>query len=240
MRFISYLLETRSVPLVEKHDLVLQKVIDALDNSHVEYSDSKILFDVGDVSGTPKLKGLKIVIRPGSEDTVRLGRGRGGEYAIVVSTKGGLPGRQEIDSFLSGAEVYAGFQKAYTDYVTNFHDHDKEYDKSDTESQIQMNSRDEFEGCYNTLVAAVKDHCAKYHDSVKELDNEANRIANVGKKSAIELAKTRLKDDMIGADANAFVVKVLKFPEADFSKHLDKEWKERLSSRLSNYYTQNF
>lgn len=240
MRFISYLIENRTEVLTEKHDLVLQKVIDALDNSHVDYSPTKITFDVGDVSNTPKLKGLKLVIRPGQTNEVKLGKSRDGVFAIVVSTTEDLPGRQEIDSFLSSSNIYSGFKNAYTQYVQNFHDHDKDYEPSDSEVEISLNNRNGFESSYNDLIDAIRNHTKQYEDSVKELDAEEQRVANIGRKKTIEVAKSNLRTEYLGADGNEFATKVLKLPQADFAKHLNKEWKEKLQARLVNYFNQNF
>lgn len=238
MRFTSYLIETHNTPhtLMEQHELVLQKVIDAVDNGHVEYGDSKISFDIGNISDTPQLRGLKLVIRPAQHDDIKLGRAKDGTYAIVIHTTEDMPGRKDIDTFLASKPIYAGFRRAYEKYVKNFHDHSKKYEPNETQQKVAANSRDNFEGSYTELMQAVAEHNKKYTDSIKEIDKEMDKIANVGRKKTLELAKEQLKADYLGKNAKEFVSKVMQLPQADFTKHLEKEWKEKLESRLVNYY----
>lgn len=242
MRFTSYLIETHkhARTLMEKHELVLQKVIDAVDNGHVEYGDSKISFDIGDISDTPQLSGLKLVIRPAASDEIKLGRDKDGRYAIVINTTSDMPGRMDIDTFLASKPIYAGFQKAYETYVKNYHDHSKEVTPNATQQKVAANSRENFEGAYTGLMHAIGEHTKKYHDSIKQIDAEIDKIANIGRKKTLELAKDNLRDEFLGKDAKEFVAKVMKLPAAEFTKHLDKTWKEKLESRLSNYFTSTY
>lgn len=241
MRFTSFLIESRKNEiLTEKHDLVLQKVLDAVDNGHVEYSDTKIAFDIGQMTDSPKLRGLKLVIRPGAEDSVKLGQAKDESFAIVITTKGDMPGRQDIDTFLATKPVYAGFKRAFKTYVSKYHDHDKEYDPSNTDKRVQSNSREGFEGAYNDLMTAASKHHKKYTDAIAEIDKEMGMIANVGRKKALELAKDNLRDEYIGKNAKEFISKIYGLPEADFNNHLDKQWKEKLEARLTSFYNGNY
>ncbi len=243
MRFKSYLIETHQhkVLLNEKHDLVLQKVLDAVDNGHVEYSDSKIMFDIGDMADSPKLRGLKLVIRPGKEESVKLGKQKTGDgYAIVVTTKGEMPGRQDIDTYLSQRAIFSGFKRAYKTYVNKFHDHDAEYEPSATEVKVKANSREGFEGSYNDLLQTINDQNKKYTDAIAEIDSEMDKIANVGRKQALELAKENLRDEYLGKSAKEFISKILALPGAEFAQHLDKEWKAKLENRLTSFYNGNY
>ncbi len=241
MNFINYLIETRSKPqnLTEKYDLVLQQVIDGVDNGHVDYLDSKITFDIGEISDTPKLRGLKLVIRQGKSDSIKLGHSKDDTYAIVIDTTQPLPERKSIDTFLASKQVYAGFKKAYENYVNNHHDKNKEYDSNDVENRVKHNSRESFEENYNGLIEAIRGQNKQYLAAVAEIDKELDNIANVGRKHALILAKEKLKDDYLGKSDKEFISKSLALPEAEFSKHLEKEWKEKLESRLKSYYNAN-
>lgn len=242
MRFTSYLIETHNKPKIinEKHDLVLQKVLDAVDNGHVEYGDNKISFDIGDMSDTPKLQGLKLIIRAGNSNDIKLGRDRDGNYAIVIHTTEAMPAREQIDTFLAGKKIYTGFKKAYEQYVKNFHDHDKEYEPNDTETKLKANSRDSFEGTYNDLITAVREQHKKYTEATAEIDKELGKIANVGRKKALELAKEKLRDDYLGKNEKEFISKIMALPEAKFAQHLDKEWKAKLEARLTSFYNSSY
>ncbi|QDJ96508.1 hypothetical protein Xoosp13_322 [Xanthomonas phage Xoo-sp13] len=242
MRFTQFLVEdaTKSRPLVEKHDLVLQKILDAVDEGHVEYSDDKISFDIGDMSDTPKLKGLKLVIRAGKSGNIKLGRDREGNYAIVIDTTDNMPGRQDIDTFLASKPIYAGFKKAYENYIKNHFDSEKDYGMNDTQTKLQANSRENFEEGYGELIASVREQHQQYTKAVAEIDKELSQIANLGRKKSLELAKENLKAEYLGKTDKEFVSKTLSLPEAAFVKHLDKQWREKLEARLSSFYNSNY
>lgn len=241
MSFINYLIETRlkEQNLSEKHDLVLQQVIDGVDNGHVDYLGSKISFDIGEISDTPKLRGLKLVIRPGKTDSVKLGHAKDDTYAIVIDTTEALPEREAIDTFLAGKKVYAGFKKAYEKYIKNHFDSSKEYEPNDVENKVKHNSRDTFEDSYTGLIEAIRGQNEKYMAAVAEIDKELDNIANIGRKQALVLAKGKLKEEYLGKTDKEFISKAMALPEADFAKHLEKEWKEKLEARLKSYYNAN-
>lgn len=238
MRFKHFLVETHSVTLLEKHDLVLQKVIDALDNSHVDHDESKISFDVGIVSGTPKLRGLRVVIRPSSKNQIRLGRDSSG-YAIVIDTTKDMPNRTDIDTFLSTKDVYDGFASAYKEFINTVFDGTKEYEQTETEQSLQINNRGGFESAYEDLIEAIMSRTQEYQSAVEEIDRQLNIIGNAGKKTVLTQAKENLKNEYFGKDVKEFVSKVMALPEAEFVKHLDKEWKGKLDGRLASWYGSN-
>lgn len=222
--------------LKENHELVLQKMIDALDYSHVDYDSSKIMFDLGAVAGTPKLSGLKVVIRPSNTDSIRLGKSSNGDFAIVVDTTKDMPNRSDIDSFLSNKDVYSGFAKAYKQYVTNHFDSSKEYDQTPTEKSLEINSREGFEDGYEKLIAAIRNNVQEYQKAIKEIDSQLGTMGNIGRKASLELAKNNLRDDYFGKTEKEFLSKVYALPEAEFLKILSPEWKEKLESRLRQFY----
>lgn len=242
MRFTKFLIESKQAEKIlhEKHDLVLQKVLDAVDNGHVDYSDERILFDIGEISDTPQLRGLKMVIRSGGENNIRLAKAKDSNYAIVIDTTEQLPNRQDIDTFLARKEVYSGFKRAYERYAKKYHDKNKVYEPNETQQQVNANSREAFETNYNDLIKAIGSHHQKYSQAVAEIDKELGSIANVGRKQALELAKNKLRDEYLGKDDKEFLSKVLNLPEAGFHKHLDKTWKSKLEGRLGSYYKSTY
>ena len=241
MRFTQFLIETHQITAIlnEKYDLVLQKIVDAVDNGHVDYSAGKISFNIGELTDTPKLRGLKLVIRPGETENIRLGRDKDGKSVIVIDITEALPERKEIDTFLASKKVYR-FEKAYEEYVKNHHDHNAEYEDNATQSNLKYNERDTFEDSYNTLIDGIQGHARSYTQATGEIDKELGKVANVGRKTALDLAKNKLRDDYFGQDEKQFISKVLALPEADFVKHLNKDWKSKLEARLASYYKSNY
>lgn len=239
MSFKHYLIESHSTRLLEKHDIVLQQIIDALDNGHVDFSDDKITFDIGTLINQPKLKGLGVAIRKGNAKAVRLGQNKDGGHSIVIDTDK-MPARQDIDGLMASKDVYGQFGTAYNKYMNTYFDKTKEYDVSDTEKFLQHNNRDGFEGFYQDLLKGIEDHTSQFTSAVSELDKELDSNAHTGRKMALEQAKKKLRDEYIGATDKDFISKILKLPQAEFSNNLDKTWKSKLEGRLGSYYTSKF
>lgn len=238
MSFKQFLIESHTQKLLEKHDVVLQQIIDALDDGHVEYGEDKIDFDIGNLINQPKLKGLGVAIRKGKAG-VRLGQNKAGGHSIVIGTDK-MPSRQDIDGLLASKDVYGQFGNAYSKYMKTYFDKNKEYDITDTEKFIQHNNRDGFEGSYSDLLKGIEDHTSQYTKAVSELDKELEGNAHSGRAMALEQAKKKLRDEYIGASDKDFIGKVMKLPQAEFSNALDKEWRAKLDGRLGNYYASKF
>ena len=79
----------------------------------------------------------------------------------------------------------------------------------------------------------------EYQSAVEEIDRQLNIIGNAGKKTVLTQAKENLKNEYFGKDVKEFVSKVMALPEAEFVKHLDKEWKGKLDGRLASWYGSN-
>ena len=54
-------------------DLIYQKLLDVLDNAHIDFDDDEISFHIGRVIKNSKIN-ISMVIRPGDSDVVRLGK----------------------------------------------------------------------------------------------------------------------------------------------------------------------
>lgn len=244
MKFSQYLIENKaqrdSKILLEKSDLVLQQIVDAIDGGHIDSAEDSMSFSIGDLIGQPTLRALNMMIRKNAkgDKQVRLGQGKNGNYSIVIDTDK-LPGRDGLDGFLSTTDMYTGFQNAYAKYMDSYHDRTKEYDSNVTQKQLEANSRDSFEDNYSKLIAAITAQSGKYNDSLSQL-GDGSDLANPGKKHALELARKNLLSDFIGADEKDFMAKALKLPEAEFTNLLDKDWKGKLDSRLSGYYKSKY
>lgn len=240
MSFKNYLIESyNDKMLMERHDIVLQQIIDALDGGHIDYDDGKADFDIGTLINQPKLKGLGVAIRKGTKAGARLGQTKDGKYSIVIDTDK-MPARQDLDALLASKDIYAAFGIAYKDYMKNYFDKTKEYDISDTEKHIQHNNRDGFEGYYQDLMKGISEYTGQYDAAVGELDKELETVAHSGRQMALELAKQKLRDEYIGASDKDFISKIMKLPQAEFSGSLNKDWKTKLESRLGSYYTSKF
>jgi hypothetical protein len=241
MRLIQYLVEQSNQKLLENHELVLQQVIDGIDDGHVDCAEDRMTFNIGNLINQPKLKGLDVIVRkmaPG-ESPIRLAQNKDGNFVIVIDTDE-LPNRSDLDSYLSSKEIYGGFGQAYNSYIGKHFDPTKEYDKNDTEKHLDFNNRDGFEKSFMELLKGIEDTNGKYNQSLTELDKEGENVAHHGRKQTLELARQNLRDEYIGKDAKEFIAKVLKLPQAEFSNSLDKTWRGKLDSRLSNYYDSKF
>jgi hypothetical protein len=240
MNFKSFLINNNKTILNENHELTLQKIIDSIDDKHVDYSDNKITFDVGEVAEIPKLKGLNIIIRKSNKDSVRLGKDTNGRYSIVVDSSSKLPDRTDIDKFLSSVKIYKGVSQAYKKYINLYFDNKKESKLTDTEENVLLNNRTSFEDAYNSIIKNIRDKHDEYTATIAEIDKELHKNANVGKKHSLELAKNKIKNEYIGKDSNEFLSKVKKLPAATILNKLDKEWLAKFDSRIKSFYNTNY
>lgn len=241
MSFKNYLIEQHSHKLLERHDIVLQQIIDMIDSGHIDYAEDKVDFDIGTLIGQPKLKGLGVAIRKSADKSkkVRLGQREDGGYAIVIDTDE-IPVRQDIDALLSSKDVYGQFGSAFNRYMKTYFDKTKEYDSTKNEVLAQTNNRDAFEGYYSELLKGIGEYRTEYDSAVGEIDKELGTVAHSGRKLSLELAKQKLRDEYIGATDKDFISKVMKLPNAKFGDNLNKDWKAKLEARLGSYYGANF
>ena len=233
MRFSTYLTENKN--LKTEATLVLHKIINMVDNGHVDMNEADIRFNVGPMIHKGAYDALKVVIRKADKISVKLGKSKEGTPVIVVDTKK-LPERKQIDSLLSEKDIFDGFVTAFVSYLQNVHDHTADHSKHDAEVEVDNNSN--FEDNYNALIAEFnKSNVEAYTKAAEEVQTQVNNNANIIKHETTKLSIKNLQKEYLGTTENEFLAIVKKLPGFKKFDRLQKELSTKLDSRLKTYFT---
>lgn len=228
-------------------DLIFQKLLDVLDHGHLDFDEDRIEFHIGRLTKNSGVD-LRCVIRNGNDENVRLGKNKeSGEFTVVVDTRGKLPVRSEIDSFLSKDRSRAqGMKGAISEYLQDFHGtSDEPSAKTGYEEEAEANTSANFEARYEQAIKKIKEQIHEYKGVVAELD-ELEQTEDYGKKATIQAAKKELVKEYFGDDVEGFkkiarghMSKDEHGENTGFANNLSKENKERLENRLESFYDQH-
>jgi len=235
MKFLDYLLEG-----AEKKNtvmLVLQKIIDMVDDGHVDYSEDEISINIGKLIKDKKYYDFKIIIQKGTPHNVRLAQTTDdGKYVIVIDAPR-LPAREKIDTFLSKTATVSKFIPAFQKYLDKYHKVDDTVEASTSyEKGKQVNTRSNFEKKYKELNASIKSKLEDYEKAKADIEDEMEDTGLSGRREVLKLSLDTLKKEYLGSNAKEFVSKMLKLADEDFVTHLDKELKNKLTTRLTDFY----
>ena len=232
MRFSTFLAEKANTN--NEAIFVLHKIISLIDNGHVDVSDSDIRFSVGHLIKQGALNELRVVIRKGSTEQVRVGVDKNGKAAIVVDTKE-LPDRKSIDTLLSKKPVFDGFVAAFKSYMDTHHNHDAEYEKH--ENEVALENEGGFNENYEALIAEFKEKNIDVFEKTNAelnsyLETEATDLNSESVKGSIE----NIKRDILGTTETEFINIVKKLDTYKKFEGVSKELKTKLDSRLKSYF----
>lgn len=213
--------------------LVLQKIIDMVDDGHVDYSDDKININVGRLIKNKNFYNFLLIIRKSNTANIRLGTDNSDNYVIVIDTKT-LPKREKIDSFLSHARYFDKIVNGIKAYLSNHYAESDADEETSYEKRKSSNSRESFEENYSKIKDNINGLIEEYKKSKQSLERELEETGSPSKKEMINQAIKKLRDDILGSNAKEFINKMIK--DNEFINHLDKEWKNKLTSRLEDYY----
>lgn len=219
---------------------VLRKIVDMIDDGHVNYSKDKLSFNVGSLIHDKKYSNLDIHIIQSKDNSVSLGRHKSEEkHALFIKTTD-YPSRETIDSFLQKEEHIHKFKEAFNKFLNDADiDITQEYEGSQKEQSKKINTREEFEQLYNDITAKLSEVLSQYKKAQTELENRYKKASNdLGEKEIIQSSMNKLKKNMLGSNVNEFKSKALKIIDDKF-KLLNKEYKDKLLSRLENFYENN-
>lgn len=235
--FVSHILESQSVETEAM--IVLRKIIDMVDDGHVDYSSNKIKINVGKLIKNKKYDNLVIYIKAGKTD-YKLGRHKNdNKYAMFFYTPK-LPQRENIDDFLSdqtrSSKFKETFLKFFNDAVFEDNGKDSEYEKS-----TNLNQRNAFEKSYIELVDKLNKQYEHYESATKEIQNKIdNSNHDLGHHEVLKISLNKLKKDMVGSNVQEFKSKAIDLYGKENYKLLNSEYRTKLDSRLSDYYEQKY
>lgn len=232
MRFINYLIEASKKN--GRHALTYQKLLQALDTSHVKATDTDYSFNLGAIVKDSTLSGLNVIIKQGTPDA-KLGQKKDGSMVLVVTTDKLPKSRKDIDTLLSTDEAIMNkFISSIEKYFTSYRDKSKEEDKYPQEKTEELTDNNTIEDKYKALT----DRIDALNDEFNKASSSIEDGADVFKNATNSMAKMKLKTNYFGNDENDFVKMMLKLPEADFIKMLSKDQSKKILSRLNSYRIQ--
>jgi hypothetical protein len=235
MSFKKFLVEDSNKKVDAQVDLIYQKVLDNLDESHIEASNERIAFNVGKIIKNSALNNLYFTIRGNSEENVRMGTDRQGRPTIVIDTREKIPHRRDAGKFLENPKISDKIKSQIRKWLDKHYDPESEVEPSTGyESKKKINS--DFEDHYEELIKAVNKKVDDFHGAKSYLKTKHDSTGSTGRKEIITSAMTQLLRDQMGTSAKEFMGIVMKLPQASFIQHLSPDAKKIVMARLENYY----
>lgn len=224
-------------PVENEAMLVLQKIIDMVDDGHVDYDTKKIRINVGRLIKDKRYNNLDIYIVKGNED-IKVGRHSDDNRHAIFIYATTLPKRENIDDFLSDGQRAAKFKASFVKFFNDaVFDESDDNDGSDYEKASSLNNRTSFEKSYIELVAKLNNMMGEFNMAKKELDDRMEKASeDLGHKEVINMSITKLKREMLGSNVNEFKSKAIDLYGKEQYKLLDKDFKSKLDARLTDYY----
>lgn len=229
--------------LLEKHQqnnaalIILQKIIDMVDDGHVDYSSDNIKINIGKLIKDSNLYDLTMIIRGGRPHNIRLAKDADDKFAIVVDTSK-LPSRENIDKFLSRKENTEKFNREFSKYLKNHHvaADERGVEKATAyEKTKQYSNRNDFEKNYNEIISSVKTKIEEYKKAKADIEKQLEQTGSPAQAASLKMAIDHLKNDYFGNSSSEFASKALK-DAGEFKDHLTPELKKKMMTRLQDFY----
>jgi len=224
-------------------DLIYQKMLDVLDDAHIDFDKDKICFHIGRITKNSAVD-LFMTIRPSDAPSVRLGK-KDGVMHIVVDVEDRLPVRTEIDAFLAKDRKRASAIKACIDnYMSQHYSGDSDGSKTRYEDEQLVNGKKYFEAMYEKVVAELHDRIEEYNEACDDLnqqmDTEDTGVRETGKVAHRHLAKEYFGDNLeeFKKIAMGILNNGVDGKNSAMQRQLTKENKEKLENRLDSFYDQ--
>lgn len=233
MNFKSFLLESIKNPRLFA-EITFQNILNNLDYGYVDYTDDKTTFSVGKITKNSSLNNLYIIIRKSNNDKVSYGNfsQKDGNVIVIDTTK--YPKRANIDSFLSGD---TSLHKKILQCIEKHSDNvDETGPKNDNELRTHLTNKKNVEAEYDKLLQYISTINKQYKHAVSELGSEMKKTVNYGKQLEHEKAMELLKYDYFGKSAKEFISKLASHQSGKFLQLLDKQYKQYIESRLTDYW----
>jgi hypothetical protein len=218
--------------------LILHKIMDMIDNAHVDHTDDSISFAVGKVIHDKKYNNFHIIIKKSDKNEVHLGRHKTDErHALMIETTN-LPERGDISSFLSKEEMIKSFKAKFGQFMNDaVIDDTKDHKESRYEATNRLNDNSEFEKLYSELVQKLNELFGQYTQAKKYIEKKMSQVSDdLGEKEILKSSAARLKKDYLGSSVEEFKNKAKDLLGKDKFKLLNKEYREKLEKRLESFY----
>lgn len=238
--FKTFLIEFAK-PVKNQVDIMYQSMLDNLDETHIEFSDDKLLFNVGKTIKNSTYNLLDFVVRIASKPAIRLGHDEQDKHAIVIDTTGKLPSRTTLKRFMEHGKYADRIKEQIKKYLKKQGDSLGESDPEKVttyEKTKEVNTN--YEAHYEKLIKAIDKKLADLGQAKDYIKNKHTDNANHAKQAVADAALGHLHSNEFGEGFNGFKSSVLKLPEAQFIKQLESEAKKKVLSRLESYWEHKF
>jgi hypothetical protein len=217
--------------------IVLRKVIDMVDDGHVDYSDNKIHINIGTLIHDKKYNNLDMFIVKSDKNGMQIGRHSSEEkHAIVILTPK-LPQRDKIDDFLEQKERVSNFKSLFVKFVNDAVIDVGNVAGTRIEQGTQLNTREEFEKLYNNIIQELEKVFSQYLSAKKDIYNRIDKASNeMGQREILKASALKLRKEMLGSTVEEFKKKAIEIIGPEKYKLLNKEFREKLDSRLESFY----
>lgn len=218
--------------------IVLRKIIDMVDDGHVDYGDKRIAMNIGKLIHDKKYNNLDLFIVKSQENGLQVGRHSSDErHGIFIMTTT-LPQREKIDTFLQEKERTSNFKNVFVKFINDADLSPTEgMDGTDVEQTNKLNTRQEFETLYRNILHKLDDVFSQYLAAKRDIYKRMERASeDTGDKEILKAGALKLRNEMLGKNVEDFKRKAIEVIGQDKYKMLNKEYREKLDSRLNSFY----
>lgn len=217
-------------------DIVLHQVINNVDESHVDYTNDRLDFNVGIMVKRSTYTRLFITILREADESVRLAKNMQSDkdgYTIVIETDD-YPSRADIDMFLSNKGVYNSVKQQVSVFIDNYKETGDEF-KTEYESAKEINSPEQFEQLYGEVIKEMKKRVEEYKQVAIDLNHQLENTANQVEKQTLVRSLEKAKEDRFGDTFKKFKKIAGETVGVDLTR-FDKETKAKFDTRLEDFY----
>jgi hypothetical protein len=239
MKFLSFLKESHNKHKNTSH-IILQKIIDMIDNGHVDYTKQKISVNIGKLIKDSSFYDLYIVVRKADDMSVKLGKNSLDDKLYIVIDTNYFPERQNLAKLFSRAEVVSGFEKQFSKYLSKYHEDNGAESKTGHEIGKEVNTNRSFEKNFKQLEQVVNDTVKEYNAAKAHIEKELSTTNLPSRKASLQAGLEHLKSESLGKNAKEFVSKMMKLADPKFVEHIDADNKKKVIARLTSYYEHHF
>jgi len=235
MKFKDYLIE-RINNSQNEADMVLHQIISNVDESHVDYTDDRLDFNVGIMVKRSAYSRLFVSIIKADSDgsLIRLAKNNQKDgYTIVINTPN-YPNRMEIDSFISSKDVYNKIKNEVVLFIENYQQTKDEF-KTTYETNKEINTDENFEKLYSRVISEMKKRVEEYKEISSDINDKIERTANEAEKQILVRSLEKLKDDYFGNTLKKFKRIAAETIDVDMTR-FEKEYKKKFDTRLEDFY----
>lgn len=215
-------------------DMVLQQLLHNVDESHVEYTDERLDFNVGIMVNRSAYSRLYVTILNSETNSVRLARNTQKDgFSIVIETTN-YPSRNDIDKMLSNPKLYSGVKNELISFLNTYQGDETNF-KTTYESDKEINTPKEFEELYTAISDGINERVKEYKEKVYKMKYEMDNTADEEHKQHLLRGMDTLKADSFGDSFKKFKKIASEEFDVDLTR-FNKEYKAKFDSRLEDKY----